>query len=147
MKNHGLRQWEGWHPYMKWKIKHVPNHQPVSDHGQPYLRYIPRSKQARLWHILQGFFCQQLRHKKKFIQKFTSPSTVHLSYDVSSQTQLLFLAASRFPEGVMQHDFKTSHLSNSLGPCSTLTSQFGSQRFPDVYLTGKQEVYQKIEHQ
>ena len=30
LKNDGLRQW-GWDdiPYMKWKITHVPNHQPA----------------------------------------------------------------------------------------------------------------------
>ena len=29
LKNDGVRQWEGWHPpYMKWKIKNIPNHQP-----------------------------------------------------------------------------------------------------------------------
>jgi len=30
LNNDGVRQWEGLYiPYMKWKIKHVPNHQPV----------------------------------------------------------------------------------------------------------------------
>jgi len=29
LNNDGVRQWEGLYiPYMKWKIKHVPNHQP-----------------------------------------------------------------------------------------------------------------------
>ena len=43
LKNYGVRQWEGWHPFILWKIKHVPNHQPehvliISSLGYPVFK-------------------------------------------------------------------------------------------------------------